>query len=187
MRSFAKILMKFLKKKIENLYLIKTNTFSDIRGTFRRGFCENTLLKKKIKFKCVQTNISENLKRGTLRGFHYNKNLRKEPKIITCLRGEIFLSVVDLRKKSNSIIDVINIKLNSKNKNLVYVPAGCASAFLTLKNNSIVYYLMGNYYEKKNDKGFLFNSKRLKINWPIKPKIISKKDLALPEFDKRKG
>ena len=39
---------------------------------------------------------------------------------------------------------------------------------------------------KKNDKGFLFNSKRLKINWPIKPKIISKKDLALPELIKKR-
>ena len=81
--------MKFFQKKIQNLYLLKTSIFSDIRGTFRRGFCENTLLKKKIRFKCVQTNVSENKKKGTLRGFHYNKNLKREPKIITCIKGEI--------------------------------------------------------------------------------------------------
>lgn len=179
--------MKFFQKKIQNLYLLKTSIFSDIRGTFRRGFCENTLLKKKIRFKCVQTNVSENKKKGTLRGFHYNKNLKREPKIITCIKGEIFLSVIDLRRKSNSFNKVLNLNLTSKNKYLVYVPAGCASAFLTLKNNTIVYYLMGDYYNKKNDKGFLFNSKKIKINWPIKPKIISKKDLALPEFGERKN
>ena len=73
-----------------------------------------------------------------------------------------------------------------RNKYSVFIPSGCANAFLTLENNTVIYYLMGDYYEKKNDAGFNFKSKSLNIKWPLKPKIISKKDLMLPDLKIKK-
>ena len=67
----------------------------------------------------------------------------------------------------------------------VHVPAGCANAFLTLENNTIVNYLMGDYYNKKYDCGFNFKSEDFKVKWPLKPVVISKKDLNLPDFNQR--
>lgn len=176
--------MKFIKQKVDKLFLLKPNLFKDKRGSFRRLFCEKTFLKKGINFKCVQTNISENLKKRTLRGFHFHKSLNKESKVISCLTGKIFLSVVDLRKKSKTYLSISSFILSQKNKNSIYVPTGCASAFLTLENNTVIYYLMSDYYKKENDKGFNFNSKILDIRWPLKPSLISKKDQLLPDLQR---
>ena len=178
--------MKFIKQKIEKLYLIKPNLFRDNRGSFRRGFCSKSFFNKNINFKCVQTNISENLKKGTLRGFHFNRSLKKESKVISCISGKLFLTIIDLRKKSKTYMKKIYFNLSSKNKYSVFIPSGCANAFLTLENNTVIYYLMGDYYEKKNDAGFNFKSKSLNIKWPLKPKIISKKDLMLPDLKIKK-
>ena len=174
--------MKIIRQKIEKLYLIKPNLFKDNRGSFVRAFCEKNFLNKKINFKCVQTNISENLKKGTLRGFHFNKTLKKESKVITCISGRIFLTIIDLRKKSKTYMKKVNINLSSINKYSVFIPSGCANAFLTLENNTVIYYLMGDYYEKKYDSGFNYKSKSLNIKWPITPKIFSKKDSKLPDL-----
>lgn len=182
-RSYGLSLMKFTKQKILKLYLIKPDIYRDKRGSFRRGFCDKVFFDKKINFKCVQTNISENMRRGTLRGFHYHKSLKKEAKVISCIKGKIFLSILDLRKRSKTFMKKVNINLSAKNKYSVFIPNGCATAFLTLENNTVIYYLMGDYYEKKNDAGFNFKSKNLNIKWPIKPKIISKKDLMLPDLN----
>ena len=64
----------------------------------------------------------------------------------------------------------------------MFIPSGCANAFLTLENNTVIHYLMGDYFEKKNDGGFNYKSNNLNIKWPIKPKIISKKDLSLSDL-----
>ena len=63
--------MKFIKQKINDLYLIKHDLHDDERGIFRRSFCEDEFTKQGIDFKVKQGNISENYKKHTLRGFHY--------------------------------------------------------------------------------------------------------------------
>ena len=137
--------MNFIKQKIQNLYLIKPETFKDKRGSFRRAFCKKIYKFNKISFNCVQTNISENLKKGTLRGFHFHKSLKKENKIITCLSGKMFLCVVDLRRNSKTFLVKKNFILSNRNMHSVIIPAGCANAFLTLENNTTIYYLMDEY------------------------------------------
>lgn len=174
--------MKFIKQKINKLYLIKPKLYRDNRGSFRRVFCKKNFIKKNINFKFVQSNVSENLKKGTLRGFHFNKTLKRESKVISCVSGRIFLVVIDLRKKSKTYLKKINFNLSLKNKYSVFIPSGCANAFLTLENNTVIHYLMGDYFEKKNDGGFNYKSNNLNIKWPIKPKIISKKDLSLSDL-----
>ena len=63
--------MKFIKQKIKNLYLIKPSPFKDRRGIFRRNFCYNLQRKNQLNGNVRQANISENFKKLTLRGFHY--------------------------------------------------------------------------------------------------------------------
>ena len=63
--------MKFNKKKIKDLFLIKPNVFEDVRGAFRRSFCSKEMKKVGIDFEVCQGNISENKNKFTMRGFHY--------------------------------------------------------------------------------------------------------------------
>ena len=98
---------------INDLKKIKLNKFNDSRGVFYRNFCEKELqsiTKKKI----VQSNISINKKKFTLRGFHYQKNPSKEGKFITCVTGKVFNVTIDLRKKSKSYLKLVKMNINSK-------------------------------------------------------------------------
>ena len=52
---------------------------------------------KKIVNKINQCNVFENLKKGTLRGFHYQTGKSAEAKTLSCIKGSIYDVVVDLR------------------------------------------------------------------------------------------
>jgi dTDP-4-dehydrorhamnose 3,5-epimerase len=56
------------------------------------------------------------------------------------------------------------------------IPKGFAHGFLGLGKENIVLYSNDNYRSKNNEIGILWNDKKLKINWPKKKIIISKKD-----------
>ena len=178
--------MKFYNTKIKNCFIIKNKIIKDHRGSFTRIFCENLYYKKKINFKVKQSNISENLKKGTFRGFHFQKKPFTENKVINCISGSILNAVIDLRKNSPSFKKIILIEMSAANKKSIYVPAGCANAFLTLQNKTYIHYLMSDFYNKniKRYSGIRYDDKLVKkVKWPFKPKILSKKDLSFPDFE----
>ena len=125
--------MNFIKTKIKGCFEIEPKLIGDERGFFYRSLCIKEL--KKINFlkPIVQINTSFSSLKGTLRGMHYQKTPYQEDKIITCLKGEIFDVVLDLRKKSKSYKKWFAVKLNEKNKKMVIIPRGCAHGFITLK------------------------------------------------------
>jgi dTDP-4-dehydrorhamnose 3,5-epimerase len=132
----------------------------------------------------MQGNISENMKKGTLRGFHFQRNSTRDAKILTCIRGKILNVTIDLRKRSNSYLRIKKNILSDKNRLSLLVPAGCANAFITLENGTIIHYYMNDYYKKKTDSGIRYNDPIIKFKWPCKPKVISYRDLNFKDFKK---
>ena len=84
--------------------------------------------------------------------------------------------VIDLRKKSQTFGKNFQIILSEKNAKSILIPSGCAHGFLGLDNENIVVYSNNNYRSKKSEIGLLWNDPKLKIKWPRKKLIISKKD-----------
>ena len=168
--------MKFLKQKIKGVFVIKPEPFKDKRGMFRRHFCKKELKKIGIETSVQQANISENPKRGTLRGFHYQKKPHQEAKTISCLKGSFFDVIIDLRKNSPTYKKWQSFVITEKNRFSLHIPKGCANAFLTLENNTLIHYYCSNSYNPKFESGVLFNDPALKIKWPFKPIHISEKD-----------
>ena len=169
--------MKIKKTKFENTYIIEHKKNFDERGFFMRGFCREVLKKKNIEFNIKQTNFSFNEKKFTLRGFHYQNYPFSENKLISCINGEILLVLIDIDKKSKNYLNNIKINLSSKMSSSVLIPKNCATAFLTLKPRTLVFYYMSNYYKKNKSCGIRYNDPKLKIKWPNKIKIISNRDL----------
>ena len=167
--------MKIKNTKIKDLKIIELNKIKDQRGIFFRNYCEKEL-KLITKKRVVQSNISINKKKFTLRGFHYQKNPSYEGKFITCISGQIFNVTIDLRKKSKSYLDMVKLNIDSTKNNIVFIPPGCANAFLTLEKNTIIHYLMTDYYKPETYETFNFKSKEIKVKWPSKPSVISVKD-----------
>ena len=168
--------MKFKKTKINGLQLINTKPFFDERGFLNRVYCLNEFKKNKINFSIKQINISFNLTKKTLRGFHFQSKPSYEKKIISCLNGSVHNIVIDLRKNSSTYLKWQSFKISSRNKTAILVPAMCANAFLSLEKNTTILYFHSQYYNKKNSISFNYKPKNLNLDWPFSPKVISKKD-----------
>ena len=174
--------MKFKKNLIAGSYTIFPHTFRDKRGIFTRNFCKKKYKSKKIIFNIKQTNTSFNKHKGTLRGFHFQTNTKYDDKIISCITGSICNVTIDLRKNSKTYLKKQKIIISSKNKNSLLIPSGCANAFLTLEENTTINYFMNTFYLPKNSKGIRFDDSFFQVKWPLKPKVISKRDKNFPKF-----
>ena len=109
----------------------------------------------------------------------------KQGKFVSVLKGSIIDVVVDLRKNSRTFGKHYKIRLSDKNGKSIFIPPGFAHGFLAKKKENIVHYYNTNYRSAKHEIGIKWNDKSLKIKWPIKKPMLSKKDqnnLTLKEF-----
>ena len=100
----------------------------------------------------------------------------QQDKFISVVKGRIFDVVLDLRKKSRTYGRHFSITLSDKNSTSLFIPAGFAHGFCGLEKENIVFYGCTNYRSKRNEIGILWDDKKLKIKWPVKNPVISKKD-----------
>ena len=161
--------MKIFKNKFKDLTIFKSTKFNDKRGYFRELYLEK-YIKKKIVFSVVSKS-----KKNVLRGMHMQtKNM--QGKYLSVVKGKILDVVIDCRKKSKTFGKHFKIILSDKNTTSIYIPPGFAHGFLTMDNENIVVYGCTNYRDANSEIGISWNDSYLKINWPIKNPIISKKD-----------
>ena len=158
-----------MKIKIKGIILYKSNINKDSRGYFAEIY-KKKLLKKNLIFHCLSSS-----KKFVLRGLHLQTK-NPQGKFITLISGKIFDVAVDLRRNSKTFGKFFKITLPYKSYNSIYIPEGFAHGFCGLSKNNIIYYCCTNYREKGHEVGILWNDKDLKIKWPIKNPILSKKD-----------
>jgi len=173
--------MKVTNTKFSGLKIIQSKKYQDNRGFFKEDFKKKFFLGKKFVFGCTSTS-----KKNVVRGLHLQTKF-PQGKYVSVLKGAIFDVAVDLRKNSKTFGKYFKIILSEKNAKSLFIPAGFAHGFLSLKKENIVYYLCTNYRSSQNEVGLLWNDKDLKIKWPIKNPNISKKDrknLKIKEFKK---
>lgn len=161
---------------IEKFEIISKDPIYDERGSFRRTYCSS--LSTQLEGKSpTQTNISINDKKYTLRGFHYEISMQKEWKLMSVIKGAIYLVVIDLRPSSNDYKKIIQINSSEYDGKLFYVPSGYANAFLTLEDETIITYSMGSVYEECEYKTIFWKDKIFQeVKWPHKPIVISNND-----------
>ena len=174
--------MKFHKQEFEGVWVVEAEPFSDNRGTFRRHFCQKEFDEVGLGINIAQTNISENKKKHTLRGFHYQLPPHEEDKLLTCMKGAIYDVMVDLRPNSKTYLKWMSVELNSEDNLSLYVPSGCANSFLTLKDSTTVLYYMSEFFSPDSYAGFRYNDPMFSVKWPAEPAVISEKDRSFPDF-----
>ena len=172
--------MIFTETNLLGSFIVEPEKISDERGFFARTFDKKIFGEKNICSNFVQSNISFNKKKGTIRGLHYQKNPFEEEKLVHCTHGSVFEVIVDLRPNSTTFKKWISIILDAENNKMLYVPKGCALGFQTLDDNVALNYHMSEYYQSSSSGGILWNDSDLNIKWPLVPTVISKKDLGLP-------
>ncbi len=177
--------MNFLEQDLQGVYLISPEPFEDERGVFRRHFCKKEFASKNLFSDIKQTNISENKKKHTLRGFHFQFSPHGENKIISCVNGSIFDIVVDLREASATYLNWQSFELDKESKLSLYVPKGCANAYLTMEDNTWILYYHSEFYNPGGEGGIRYNDPFFSFKWPFKPKIISKRDCNFPDWSQK--
>ncbi|MFN9174560.1 MAG: dTDP-4-dehydrorhamnose 3,5-epimerase [Synechocystis sp.] len=171
--------MKILETDLKGAYLIETEPIFDDRGFFARSWCQREFLEQGLNPNLVQCNISFNLKKGTLRGMHYQSQPHEEVKLVRCTRGSIYDVIVDIRPDSSTFKSCFAVELRSEKYNMLYIPEGFAHGFLTLEDNTEVFYQMSDFYYPELAKGIRWDDPLFAIKWPkVSQPIISEKDLS---------
>tara|TARA_Y100001970_G_scaffold267231_1_gene356893 strand:- start:8212 stop:8733 length:522 start_codon:yes stop_codon:yes gene_type:complete len=172
--------MKLINSKIKNgPKMIRSVIHKDSRGFLKETF-KNSLFRNKL----FPFDIMSFSKKNVLRGFHLQlKN--PQSKIITVTYGKIFDVAVDLRKNSKTFGQHVSIEISHTDDFSFFIPEGFAHGFLCLSKICTVNYKCSNYRDANSERTLMWNDKSLKIKWPIKKPILSKKDrngLALKDF-----
>jgi len=154
--------------------IIKANCYYDKRGYLQEIYLKKNL-KKNFKFSLITFS-----RRNVFRGFHFQSK-NQQVKLIYLVKGSILDIVIDLRRRSNNFGKAYRFKL--REKNILYIPKGFAHGYLSLSAENVLLYYMTNYRDAKNENGIVWNDKNLKIKFPVKKLIISKKDKKLNTFD----
>ena len=161
--------MKIKNVNITGLKIIKTKMFYDSRGFFKEVF-RNNLIKKNFKF-----DVMSSSKKNVIRGLHIQTK-KPQAKVITVVSGKIMDVAVDLRKNSKTFGKYYSLIISDKSEYSFYIPEGFAHGFLCLSDKCIVHYKCSEYRHKESETTLHWGDQEVKIKWPIKKPILSKKD-----------
>ncbi len=185
--------MIFTETKLKGAFIIEPEPLGDERGFFARTFCRKEFESHGLNPNVVQCNVSYNKKGGTLRGMHYQDAPYEEAKLVSCISGAIYDVIIDLRPDSTTYCQWAAVTLCGFNfsthspihpstHKLLYIPEGFAHGFLTLADNTEVFYQISEFYMSEYARGVRWDDPAFNIQWPIDVVVISEKDKRHPDF-----
>ncbi len=169
------------KTKLKDLFIFKNKSFIDKRGYFKEILREKEI---KNKFPFLVMSYS---KKNVIRGMHIQTK-KSQGKLISVLKGKIYDVALDLRKNSKTFGKYFSIILSEKNSKSLYIPEGFAHGFCGLDKENYIIYSCTKYRDAASERSIKYNDKNLKIKWPTKRPIVSKKDknaMSFVEFKKK--
>jgi dTDP-4-dehydrorhamnose 3,5-epimerase len=175
--------MIFCETKLSGVFEIQLDLKSDGRGFFARTWCQKEFEDHGLNSRLVQCSVSFNGRKGTLRGVHHQASPRPETKLVRCTEGAIYDVVVDLRPESPTFKQWVAVLLTAANRRMLYVPEGCGHAFLTLEDDTEVFYQMSEFYHPELARGIRWDDSAFQIAWPVEVQVISDRDRTYPDFE----
>ena len=165
---------------INEVKILKPRVFEDDRGFFYETISTSKLKEAGIDFVPVQENCAFSLKKGTIRGLHFQNNPMAQAKIVRCTSGKVMDYAVDLRKDSSTYLKYVAVELSADNKYQLYIPRGFAHGVISLEDNTTIEYFADNPYSPENDRSVCYNDPMIGIDWGIENLVLSDKDKNAP-------
>lgn len=172
--------MRVEPTRISGLFTVSADPHEDERGGFRRLWCAESFANAGLDFTPVQSSLSTNHRRHTLRGLHWQAPPGAEQKLVRCLRGAIWDVVVDLRPDQPTHLQWHAERLDAENARALFLPRGVAHGFLTLTDGAEVEYLIDTAHAPDCALGARWNDPAFAIHWPAEPAILSPRDASWP-------
>ena len=168
--------MIFKETILSGAFTMDIDRHQDDRGFFARIFCADEFSANGLKPIIVQSSISFNARRGTLRGMHFQYPPAAEAKYVRCTRGAVVDVIVDLRPESATYLRHVAVNLSAENGRGLYVPERFAHGFVTLTNDTELMYLISNYHTPGSEGGLRYDDPALGLSWPLPAQVISERD-----------
>jgi len=165
---------------LDGAWVVTLDPIEDERGYYARAYCRKEFEAHGIDPTVVQVNAAFSKSAGTLRGMHYQTDPCAETKLVRCVRGSLYDVMVDMRPDSPTYLQHFGIELSAANRKMVFVPKSFAHGFLTLKDNTELCYMVGEYYAPGCEQGFCHDDPAVGIQWPVAVEVISEKDKSWP-------
>ena len=174
--------MIFQPGAVDGTFVVQPELRTDDRGFFARAFDVDEFAARGLEPTVVQTNVSFNVQRGTLRGMHWQEAPHQETKLIRCTAGSILDVVVDIRPSSPTYLRWTAAELTADNRYAMYAPVGTAHGYLTLTDGAEVTYQVSHPFTPAADRGARWDDPAFAIDWPFAPVVVSAKDADHPPF-----
>jgi dTDP-4-dehydrorhamnose 3,5-epimerase len=175
--------VKFRATPLAGAFIVAIEPQADMRGYFARTWCSREFAAQGLPAQIVQTSVSRNLRRGTVRGMHMQLPPSREGKLVSCLRGAIHDVIIDMRPQSPTYLRHFAIDLNDETHDALYVPPLLAHGFQTLEDGTELLYQMSDFFAAELTFGVRWNDPAFRIRWPIDEGIvILPRDATYPDF-----
>ena len=172
--------MHFTEANLVGVWIVDPNPHEDDRGRFMRAWCAREFAEHGLDFLPVQANMGFSVRKGTVRGMHFQEAPALEAKLVRCTRGAIFDVVLDLRPESPSCGEWYGAELSAENGRMLYVPERCAHGYQTLEDSTEIYYMASEFYTPNSVRGVRFNDPAFRIQWPLVATVVSEQDRNWP-------
>ncbi len=164
-------------------FLIEPTRIGDERGFFARIWDDAWSEQLGVETRNVQTNLSTNRHRGTVRGLHWQVAPYGESKLLRCTRGSVFDVAVDMRPDSPTYRQWQGHIIDAESRRMVFVPVGCAHGYQALEDDAEVSYQVSHAYVPGMERGIRWDDPAIGVRWPITDGVIlSDKDAAWPDL-----
>lgn len=168
---------KITRSKIfKEVFVFEPSVGKDERGTIFTTYDKNLYCKylpEGLEF--IHDKFAES-RINVLRGLHGDI---KTWKLITCLSGEIFQVVADMRPESTTYLKWESWILNDINKLQILVPPRFVNGYYVISDKALFHYKLaytGEYFDVSKQTVIKWNDPRLNIKWPCDDPILSKRD-----------
>jgi dTDP-4-dehydrorhamnose 3,5-epimerase len=151
---------------IPGIKLLMPRHIGDERGYFAETFRADFFAAHIGDFTFVQDNESLSVRRGTIRGLHFQSNPHAQGKLVRCTVGALFDVAVDIRQGSPTFGQWISETLTPDNGKQLWIPPGFAHGFCSIEPNTVICYKVTDYYNAECDKGLAWDDLAIGVIWP---------------------
>lgn len=165
---------------LAGLKRLERHRLGDERGFLSRLYCAEELAAAGWSKPIAQINQTVTVKRGTVRGLHFQNPPHAEMKLVSCLRGEVWDVAVDIRAGSKTFLRWHAERLSAANGCALLIPEGFAHGLQTLTDDVELLYCHSAPYNADAEAGLNPNDARLQIAWPLPIAELSARDAQHP-------